>query len=126
MTVRVGWNMNSGEAKIMRCPDGAIRKWPDPTPLTVADLFREAGFPVPESDKVCYKNYHECVPYWVAFKQDDGLEWQFEIDGSEWVGPIDAYGHRKVITLESDPDLSRTPAADAWGCLPEVVKAVIR
>lgn len=85
--------------------------------LTVADLFHEAGFAVPPGAKI----FH-CVdgPYqWRHVYGDPAcLVHSYGWDRGQW-------WRTGTVYTNDRPDLSRLPAADAWDCLPDVVKAVV-
>lgn len=92
------------------------------TTITVRDLFGSAGFPVPEGAKLSIGTYH-CghSEFWAYCLNGKWFDFTCMLEQNElqW---------NKTVEPENDKlaDLSRLPAADAWDCLPEVVKAVVR
>lgn len=96
--------------------------------LTVADLFREAGLPVPEGASI---HVSGCDLTWWAMGPDTNDYGDFGClfrfvpveDGYMWLIQTD---DPKDCEATLEVDLSRLPAADAWDCLPEGVKAVVR
>ena len=91
-------------------------------PLTVADLFREAGFPVPEDqDRLIYSERE-----WIAYNSEGGGAFYWDSEHWQYVSEEDLRGGDGNWIEYERPNLARLPAADAWDCLPEVVKAIVK
>lgn len=111
--------------------------------VTVAELFAAAGHPVPEGAILVRKTWtavwervrdgyasqeSEERSAWFAYgpTEQDGLLPEFNFSDNAWKRM--RYCVRDYLKILQVPiiDLSRLPALDAWGALPEIVKAVVK
>lgn len=108
---------------------GESMAWPHCWEIaTVSDLFREAGFPVPEGARLVFSNQFGRTWAWCHKQSDNGVfvdaaVWRIDESYMSWIT-----GNVKLENFWAFdfPDLSRLPAADAWDCLPDSIKAVVR
>lgn len=115
------------EGEIVRDGGGRIMEWDiaihihdECSIVTVAELFKAAGHPVPEGAKL-YR--YSCEP------ESLPLDWIWQCSGKSAIFD-DLKGEWGVVFnnphFVADPDLSRLPALDAWYALPGVIKAVVK